>query len=46
LIGAAAQAGAGTVLDHPDIAEAAHALRDHLRALGVLKSPRGPSADA
>lgn len=46
LIGAAAPAGTGTVLDHPDIAEAAHALRDHLRALGVLKSPRGPSADA
>ncbi|MBB2164823.1 electron transfer flavoprotein subunit beta [Gluconacetobacter sp. 1b LMG 1731] len=46
LIGASARTGAGQVLDHPDIAEAATVLRDHLRALGVLGPSRGASPDA
>ncbi|NVN41020.1 electron transfer flavoprotein subunit beta, partial [Ameyamaea chiangmaiensis] len=41
LIGATAHARAGQVLDHPDIAEAASVLRDHLRALGVLEPSQG-----
>lgn len=46
LISTAAPAGAGKVLEYPDSLEAAHALRNHLRALGVLGLPQGPSSNA
>ncbi|MFS3135996.1 electron transfer flavoprotein subunit beta [Gluconacetobacter sacchari] len=45
LIGTAS-GGGGTVLEHPDPAEAARVLRDHLRALGMLAPPREGAADA